>query len=195
MAIIQAYAIYDGRSNKFIGTSNPLIDINCERLAAYTPRPVWLKRYLANGSDGTEGNLIELPTIAPDSSDLADSNTLQGYWIEQDGYGVMVDVAFVTAGQPDNFQVQCSSSTPSVATRFYTSGIPTFIQPSLFNFCISRTDDGSVGAVNKLALDYNGSYVGNVSVVSRTGGVTKYQIQAFVLPIVYGTDTIAAGVC
>lgn len=192
MSFVSAYIIYDGTSGTYVGNQNKTIQINCDRLRAYSPRPCWLLRRLLPG-DGTQ--IQHLLTFEPSSAEIADANTLQGFAIEVDGQDTMIDIvsadALVTACNcPD-----CTDPILNVVTRFYTGGITSFVAPTLNYVCITRSDDGSGYAHDKIVMDYTGRYVGIVRLKSNTSGVSVYQVQTFytyltLIPV--GADVISS---
>jgi len=190
--LINAYVLYNGTTGIYVGndTPAPMISINCERLQAFSPRPVWLKRQLAPG-DGTV--ILYEPTFAPTSADLLDSNTLQGYWIEQDQQDVMVDVATLAAFQ--SACDACCGTVPAVVTGTYNGNVPAFTPPSLNTFCIYRADSGSAGDHDAFAASYVGNIVGiaqlrsNFSYLSHYTIKTYYSQEAF-QSLLVGSDTI-----
>lgn len=192
--LVSAYVIYDGTNNHYVGDQNTTIVINCERLNAFSPRKVWLKRFLAPG-DGT--TTIYEPTFDATDIDI-DSNTVIGYWVEQDGKDVILDIADPATGQPDNLQVACDAccdSTPTIVTRRYTSGIPTFAPLTIGTYCIFRIDDGDTPAHEQIALDYLTQIVGPVLMRSHISNTSHYTVQAFRAPKAFGSDTITSGAC
>lgn len=194
MNLISAYLIYDGRSNTYVDNGRT-ITINCEQLQAFSPVPVWLQRWLPSG-DGTD--VIYQPTFQLTSSEQLQygTNLIQGYWIQQDGAGMMIDI--VNANTLISACDQCCDSSPAVTLpRFYSGGIPLFGTPTDAIYCIARTDDGSAFAHNQVALDYSSQFHGSVLVKSNLSGVTHYQVTTFVgwPPVAIGTDTVTAGGC
>lgn len=191
--LLTAYVIYDGTTSRYVGDQNPTIQLNCERLNAFSPQPVWLVRQLAPG-DGTE--MIYTPTFGPSSAELLDPNTLQGFWIIQDGKSAMIDIP--NANTLTTSCDGCCGQNP-VLTRFYTGGIPSFNPLVQNTYCITRTDDGSTIAHGKIALDYMTQIISNPIRTSWVSGVSKYQIVSFYPSTtnfkIVGTDTIAAGGC
>lgn len=193
MSLVSAYVIYDGTSGTYVGGANKTIQINCERLKAYSPRPVWLLRRLMPG-DGTQ--IQHLVTFQPTSAELLDPNTIQGFWIEVDGEDTMIDIASAEAlinacNCPD-----CDTPDGNPVARFYTSGIPQFAQLTLNTYCLTRTDDGSGYAHDVAVMAYTGRYVGTMRLRSNVSGVSHYQFQAFGdAPTPVGTDVIALGAC
>lgn len=193
--IVNAYVIYDGTAHRYVGGENSTIAINCDRLNAFAPRRVWLLRELAPG-DGT--TIIYTPTFFPTSQQVLDSNTLQGYWIEQDGKDAMIDIA--TASSLTDACNACCGSVPTVATRFYTSGIPSFSPLTLNTFCLQRLDDGSAQAHGNIALDYLTNIVGGALLRSHITGTSHYQISSYytlsqMQKVLVGGDVIASGSC
>ena len=191
MPIVSAYAIFDGTTSTYVGDENATVQINCERVQAFSPRPVWLKRFQAPG----QGMYI-LYELTFDANDPEiDDNTLQGFWVNQDGKDVMIDAADATA-----FTTACDAccdDQPITVTRYYTSGIPSYTVPTLSTYCIERENDGSARAHEDVSLAYLTQYVGNVIAISHdTGtGVSQYQVEAFSEPTAIGDDTVSAGAC
>jgi hypothetical protein len=197
MPIVSAYAIFDGTTATYVGDANETVQINCERVNAFSPRPVWLTRYLAPGQGVY---ILYQPTFdvnqvsADNGATFYDDNTLQGFWIEVDGKDVMIDAAdaaaFVEACDT------CCDDQPVTVTRFYTSGITAFVTPTTSIFCIARADNGSVAAHEAVSTDYLTQYIGNVRLRVSTGTLSHYQIVSYSSTIkTIGTDTVAAGAC
>jgi hypothetical protein len=194
MNLVQAYLIYDGRSNRYVDNGTT-ITINCEQLSAFSPRAVWLQSWLPSG-DGTDR--IYQPTFELTSAEQLQygTNLIQGFWIEQDGAGMMVDVANI-ATLISACSACCGSNPAVTLARFYTGGIPLFTTPTEATYCIQRLNDGSMYANNQVALDYASQSHGSVVVKSNLSGVTRYQITTYVgwPPVAIGTDTVATGAC
>lgn len=191
--LVNAYVLYNGTTGIYVGDQGLTISINCERLQAFSPRPVWLKRFLAPG-DGTV--LLYEPTFNPSSAELLDPNTLQGYWIEQDGQDVMIDVTTQAA-----FQAACDAccgAVPSIIANTY-GGAPTAFAPLTLNtLCITRLDNGSAGDHDAAASAYVGLYVGKFIMRSTFSGTSKYTITTYFSSTTFptqGSDTVANGAC
>lgn len=194
MELVSAYLIYDGRSNSYVDNGT-YITVNCEQLQAFAPVPVWLQRWLPAG-DGTD--IIYQPSFNISSQEQLQygNNMIQGYWIQQDGAGMMIDIA--TASTLINACDQCCDASPAVQlARFYTNGIPAFAAPTEAIYCITRVDDGSASAHNQFALDYTSQFHGSAKVRSSLSGTTTYQVTTFTgwPPIAVGTDIVNAGAC
>ncbi len=190
--LVNAYVIYDGTTNTYVGGDGIQISINCERLQAFSPRPVWLKRTLAPG-DGTI--IIYEPTFAPTSAELLDTNTLPGFWIEQDDKDVMVDVTTQAA-----FQAACDAccgTVPTIIANNYGGFAPAFTPPTLASFCIFRLDNGDVNSMSQVSLDYLDQILGGtLQMKSHITGVSHYGCQSFYTTITpIGSDVITAGAC
>jgi hypothetical protein len=196
-AIVYAYVIYNGTTSTFVGDDYVTVAINCNRLQAYSPRPVWLVRELAPG-DGTI--ILYIPTFYPSSDQLLDPNTLPGLWIEVDGQDVMIDVqnqnptTFITACNA------CCGSVPTIVASNYNGNTPDFTPLTLNSFCIYRFDDGSAGAHDAFAAAYVGKYVGIAQLRSNFSNTSHYTIQSFYTlaqfsALLIGTDTIYTGAC
>jgi hypothetical protein len=193
--LINVNVIYNGTTGIFVGDESPrpTISVNCERINAWSPRPVWLKRQAAPG-DGTV--LLYEPTFNPTSDELLDENILQGFWIEQDGQDVMIDAVSVAAFQ--EACTACCGDVPTIVTPFYASGIPAYTPNTLKSICIYRFDDGSAKAHNAFAWDYTGLYVGKVQLRSNFSGVSHYTLQTYFSHLTFpvkGTDVIYQGAC
>ena len=194
MDLVSAYLIYDGRSNTYVDNGT-YITINCEQLQAFSPVPVWLQRWLPAG-DGTD--IIYQPTFELTSAEQLQygDNLIQGFWIQQDGAGMMIDIP--TASTLIDMCDTCCSGSPAVTlTRFYTTGIPLFASPTEATYCITRVDDGSAYAHGQFANDYAGQFHGNAKVRSSISGTTLYQVTTFTgwPPTAQGSDIVAAGAC
>lgn len=163
---------------------NNVISINVDRIMAFTPRPVWIKRYLVPGQNQVQ----YLITFEPSSADLLDVNILQGVYIEQDGQGVVVDCISVS-----NFITAADNS--GTLTQRYPAGVTAFVSPTANVFCVVRADDGSAGAAGLMSTDYVGQMVGNVQLRSNTSGISHYIINSFTTPFPIGSDSISAGAC
>lgn len=189
--LVNAYVIYDGTTSTYVGDQGVTISINCERLQAFSPRPVWLKRMLAPG-DGT--TIIYEPTFAPSSIELLDANTLAGFWIEQDGKDAMIDVTTQAA-----FQTACDAccgTVPIIIANLYAGNASAFTPLTLNSFCIFRLDDGSTQAHGQIALDYLTNIIGPVKMTSHITGVSHFSVTSFystLTPI--GGDVITSGAC
>lgn len=192
--MVQAYLIYNAQSNSYVDDGT-LVTINCERLQSFTPVKVWLQRWLAAG----DGTLVETQiTFDVNSVDLTQygANLIQGVYIEQDGAGMIIDIASA-ATLLDACNACCDDSPVATLTRFYTGGIPSFSNPVSANFCITRLDDGSASAHNEAALAYAGSFQGSIKLVSSLSGTSRYQVVSYTgwPPAARGTDIVATGTC
>lgn len=193
--LVNAYVIFNGTTNEYVGDRGIQISINCERLQAYSPRPVWLVRQMAPG-DGTV--ILYEPTFKPTSDQLLDPNTVPGMWIEQDGQDTMIDVANQLVS---NFQAACDAccgSVPTIIANTYGGNVTAFSPLNLNSLCIYRADDGSAGAVDDFAADYAGVFVGNVNLRSNLSGLSHYTIQSYYTYTTFplnGGDVIYQGIC
>lgn len=164
--------------------------VNCAELTADTPKPVWLNREQA--CCGENGIKYTLTFIDPENDDA-----LTGIWIVVDGRGVMVDATTV-----DNILEACETCCDGDAVAIITEytdedGVSTFdaiTGGTTSSYCITRADDGSLGAQKKFQLDYYGNILTAV-VFSASGTSTKYTVTSKVKPTPIAPDTIANGVC
>lgn len=185
-------------TNIYVGNDlpAPTVTINCERLQAYSPRPVWIVREPAPG-DGTI--ILYIITFNPSSDQVLDPNTLQGMFIIQDDQSIILDVTTVAA-----FQTACDAccgTVPDIIANRY-GGAPTPFTPLTTNtFCIFRSDDGSSGAHDAMADSYVGTYIGTMVLRSNFSGVSHYTVTTYyslaqMTAELQGTDVINnSGVC
>lgn len=191
--LVNAYVIYNGTTGIFVGDQGVTISINCERLQAFSPRPVWLKRFLAPG-DGTV--ILYEPTFNPSSEEVLDANTLVGMWIEQDGQDVMVDVTTIAA-----FQAACDAccgTVPAIIANNYGGNTPDFAPLTLNTICITHLDGGSAGDHDAFAALYVTRYVGRAILRSSFSGVSKYTLTTYYTASTFplsGSDTAVSGAC
>lgn len=176
--LFQATAIY--RNGHYVfNEANNVIDLNAPKIDGFSPRNVWLLRYIVPGQNQVQ----YLPTFEPTSADLLDSNTIQGLYVEQDGQGVMIDCISIA-----NFNSVANGDTPLITPRY--GAPPAFTTPTPLFYCITRTDDGSAYAHGVVSTDYVGQYIGNVRLKSNVSGVSVYTLQTFGKPIAIGSDSI-----
>lgn len=194
--LVTAKVIYNGLTNEFVANDpNALVTITCENLSAYSPRQVWLQRWLAPG-DGTL--IMYQPTFQLTSADVAayGANLIQGLWIQTlDGVPVMIDVldlqTFLTACNGC-----CDDDVPVPITPYYSTGVPSFTYPTTTSYCIARVDDGSADAFNNFALDYNPLQgINIVQMRSHASGISYYDVTSAIVPVPLGTDVVTAGAC
>jgi len=176
--LFTAVAIYT-KGQYVFNDPNPVIDINADKIDAFSPRPVWLLRYLVPGTN----QIQYLLTFQPTSADLLDANTILGLWVEQDGKGVMIDCISIA-----DFNTVANGT--GTITRRYSSA-PAFTNPTPAWWCVTRADDGSGYAHDVVVTDYVGQYFGNVRLKSNTSGVSVYTFQAYGTPTAVGSDSVA----
>lgn len=176
--------------------SNNIVSINADRVQALTPRPAWIKRYLVPG----QNQIQYLLTFEPSSADLADPNTLQGVYLEQDGIGFVIDSINVSNTN------DALNGVGSITQR-YGAGIPLFTTPTAVAYCLVRADDGSAYAHGQVSTQYVTQYVGNVRLRSNVSGISHYILFSYTFPIAqlnpipgvpstsWVLDTITAGAC
>lgn len=195
--LVNAYVIYNGTDSRYVGDQGIQISINCERLRAYSPRPVWLKRILAPG-DGTV--ILYEPTFNPTSDELLDPNIVPGMWIEQDGEDTMIDVAGQAVSAFQSACDACCGSVPTIIANTYGGNVTAFAPLALNALCIYRFDDGSAGAHDAFAADYVGLFVGMAQMRSSFSNTSHYTINSYYtylqfLGMVIDGDTVYLGAC
>lgn len=176
--LFTATAIYT-RGQYVFNDPNNQIDLNAYKVDAFSPRNVWLLRYLVPGTNQVQ----YLLTFQPTSADLADANTIIGLYVEQDGKGTMIDCISI-----DNFNLVANGT--GVIQRRYGAA-PAFTNPTPNWWCVTRADDGSGFAHNDVVTDYIGQYFGNVRLKTNTSGVSVYTFQAYGTVIGVGADSVA----
>lgn len=181
--LLLAVALYKAPHFTAFDTNN-IISINVDRIQAFTPRPVWIKRYVVPGQNQVQ----ILITFEPTSAELLDPNIIQGVYVEQDGNGVVVDCISVA-----NFVAAANNAT--ALTQRYPAGVPAFVSPFAIAWCISRVDDGSGFAHDNVVTDYLNQYAGNVRLRSNISGVSHYIVFSFTQIIAIGADIVTSGAC
>lgn len=176
--LFQATAIYSNGRYVF-NEPNNVINLNSTRLMGFTPRNAWLLRYIVPGQNQVQ----YLLTFEPTSADLADSNTIQGLYIEEDGKGVLIDCISIT-----QFDA-VANGTGTIQRRY--GAAPAFTNPTAQWFCVTRSDDGTAYAHGVVSTDYVGQYIGNVRLKSNTSGTSVYTFQAYGTPKAVKSDSIA----
>ena len=129
---------------------------------------------------------------------MLDPNILQGFWIEQDGLNVMIDVTTQAA-----FQTACDAccgTVPDIIANNYGGNVTDFAPLTLNSLCIYRFDDGSAGAHDAFAWDYTGKYVGKAQLRSNFSNTSHYTIKSYYTytqwkGLVVGTDVVYSGAC
>lgn len=191
--LVNAYVLFNSRHDQYVGDRGMTITLACDKVDAFSPRPVWLKRFRGPG-DGT--TILYEITFNPSSAELLDPNTLQGFMVEQDGEDIMIDITNANA-----FQTACNACCGGGAVVIANNygGAPTAFAPDTLNtFCIYRFDDGSAGAHDAFAADYVGQYVGKAVIRSNFSGTSHYTITTYWtisnFPLI-GSDVSYSGVC
>lgn len=176
--LFTAIAIYKDGHYVF-NDSNNSIAINSPQIDGFSPVNAWLLRYIIPG----QNQIQYLLTFDPNSAQLADANTIQGIYVEQDGQGVLVDC--ISTAQ----FIAVANGTGTIQRRY--GAAPAFTGPTPTWYCVTRADDGSAAAHGDVATDYVTQYIGNVRVKSNVSGVSVYTFQSFTVPIAIGSDSIA----
>lgn len=195
--LVNAYVIYNGTDARYVGDQGIQISINCERLRAYSPRPVWLKRTLAPG-DGTV--ILYEPTFNPTSDELLDTNIVPGMWIEQDGEDTMIDVLNQTIATFQQACDACCGSVPTIIANQYGGNVTAFSPLALNSYCVYRFDNGTAGDHDAMADDYVGQFVGYVQLRSNFSGLSHYTLSSYwsfatMQAKMIGTDILYPGPC
>lgn len=172
--IVNAYALYNGTMSAYVGDQGFVVQMNCDQLQSYSPRPCWLLR-IQNPGDGTSIN-YEI-TFGPSSTQLLDQNTLAGFWVEINGQDAMIDIT--TAAALQQACDACCGSVPTIIANNYGGNAPAFTPYTLNTFCIYRLDAGDTNAHGQMALDYLTQFVGPIIMKSHITGVSHYTITTF----------------
>lgn len=178
MYLFKATVIFKGGQYVFNDPENQ-VDLNSAKIDAFSPRVCWLLRTIVPGTNQVQ----YLITFTPSSEEIADTNTIQGLWVEQDGKGIMIDCISV-----DNFNTIANAG-GNLQRRY--GAAPAFTTPTPSWWCITRADNGSGAAHDKVVTDYIGQYIGNVRVKSNNSGISIYTVQAFGTLKAIGTDSVA----
>jgi len=176
--LFSATAIYKNGQYVFNDPNNT-IDLNAVKIDAFAPRNAWLLRTIVPGTNQVQ----YLLTFGPSSEELADANTIQGLWVEQDGKGILIDCISL-----DNFNV-VANGTGTIQRRY--GAAPAFATPTPNFWCITRADDGTGAAHDKVVMDYVGFYIGNIRLKTNVSGVSVYEVQAYGTLPALGTDSVA----
>lgn len=181
-SIFPVTAIYKNGQYVFNDPNN-VIDINATLLAPFSPRNAWLLRQLVPGTNQVQ----YLLTFSPSSADIADTNTIQGIYLEEVGssQGVLIDCISI-----DNFNLAANGTTTSVQRRY--GAAPAFTTPTPACWRITRADNGTAAAHGTVSTDYVGKIYGNVRLVSNTSGVSVYEVTAFGTLVAVKSDSVAA---
>jgi hypothetical protein len=188
--LINAHLIFDGLTSQ-VAYDYPLIQINCENLGAYAPRPVVVKRRVAPGFGVQDNNTLTFDLCDPE----IDENSLFGYAVTQvngDGTGRLVVVDATSAEAIVTACNACCDDAAETVTGIYTSGIPVMEDLSLTTYTLTRMDDGQPYDIQQATLDYLGQYFPGT--FRHTGwqvsGVSTYTFQSFTVPVEIGSDVI-----
>jgi len=177
LTIFTATAIYKDGQYTFNDPNN-LITINAAELDAFSPRNAWVLRTIVPGTNRVEYNI----TFSPSSADLADVNTIQGIYIEQEGDGVVIDCISIT-----QFNL-VANGTGTIQARY--GAAPAFTSPTTNYWCITRSDDGSGYAHDRVVMAYIGQYIGNMRLKSNISGTSIYTCQAYGTMVAVGSDSV-----
>lgn len=184
------------RKNHFVAQDPELnwAEINCSRISAFTPRPAWLLR-----EKYTDGRILYHLTFTESS----DTNALKGFWIEQDGEGMLIDVKEVN-GKPVSLAEYCksccdASPIPVIDTEYDWNDLSVFnySHSSRASYCIFRPNiDGDLIDVQQVVMDYTGNVEDiKVSSVSGSPKGVYFNGQSYETPRPVGSDVITSGEC
>lgn len=177
--LFSATAIYQATHYVFDDVNTRVIDLNAPRIGGFSPRNVWLLRYIVPGQNQIQYEL----TFEPTSDQLADTNTLQGLYVEQDGLGVMIDCISIA-----NFNAVANGTLGGISPRY--GAPPAFTTPTALYWCVTRSDDGTESDHSNITSDYVGQYIGNMRMVGNVTGVSTYRFQAYGTPKAIGSDVL-----
>lgn len=188
--LINARLIYDGLTSQ-VAYDYPLIQINCENLGAYAPRPAVVKRRVAPGFGVQESVVLTFDLCDPE----IDDNSLFGYAVTQvngDGTGRVVVIDATSAAEIVSACNACCDDTDDTVAGIYTSGIPAFEDLTATSYTLTRMDDGQPYDVQQANLDYLGQYFPGT--FRHTGwqvsGVSTYTFESYTVPVAIGSDVI-----
>lgn len=176
--LFQATVIYKAPHYTFNDPNN-VVDLNAPLVSGFSPRNVWLLRYLVPGQNQVQYQL----TFEPSSADLADVNTITGLYVEQGGTGIMIDCISIA-----NFNAVANGT--GTIQRAYGAA-PAFTSPTGNFWCVTRSDDGSAAAHGDVSTDYLTQYVGNIRLKSNTSGTSVYTFKAYGTVVAIGSDSVA----
>lgn len=185
--LISAYAIYNAGTGTYYGDNPIQIAINCNLISPFSPRLGYLKRRILMGVAG--GSIMEyLPTFDANDPEI-DSNTLTGVFVEIEEGLVMINAVSVANVilACDNC---CDTANGYIVSPLYASGIPSFTSPSVNTYTVTRSDNGTPGAVDQFSMDYMEYSVQDPTHTSYTSGTSVYKLYAFGTPTAVGTDVI-----
>ncbi len=183
--LVTANVLYNVTSGTPLMGLGVTATINCERLAAFSPRLIWIQAQFAPG-DGVE---VIYTTTSTQPDTLV--NVWRGWLIVQDSETIIIDAT--TGGLEDTCDACCDGTND--VPPLYSSNYPVLTAPTTSPFCIARTDAGDSSAFETLNLAYITQILGGATVFGRTGLITKYNVISFTTPVAIGTDTVTAGVC
>jgi hypothetical protein len=176
--LFTAIAIYKNGHYTFNDPNNQ-IAINSPQIDGFSPVNAWLLRYIIPGQNQVQ----YLLTFEPSSADLADPNTIQGVYVEQDGQGVLIDCISVAQF------ILVANGTGTIQRRY--GAAPAFTGPTPVLYCVTRADDGSASAAGSFSTAYVGQYVGNIRLKSNVSGISVYEILSYTTPKAIGSDSVA----
>lgn len=186
--LISAYAIYNAGTGTYYGDNPIQIAINCNNIAAFSPRLGYLKRRILMGVAG--GSIMEyLPTFDANDPEI-DANTLTGVFVQVEEGLVMINAVSV-ANVINTCDACCDVVNGNIVSRLYASGIPDFTSPSVSSYTVTRTDDGTPGAIDIFSIDYMEYSVQDPKHVSWVSGTSTYTLYAFGIPTAVGTDVVS----
>lgn len=183
MNIIDAKVLF--QNDTLVAECNRSMSLNCADFTMGSGKDAWIKR--TQGCCGDQG----FPALT--FQDPQDSSAIHGIWVESSKglFGILIDAA-----TPADVNTACNAccGTSTTVTPVYNGTLPADTSGALSNFCITRSDDGSITAIQNAYLDYQGQYA-TIRLFSNASGVSKYSVTATVKPIAINTDTVATGVC
>lgn len=184
MQLIKARKLWE--NGEFLGDVVTQFNFTCDLITNSTPRQGWLVP-----TEGCCGNPVfySLTLTDPKRTDA-----IAGVWIEFDNNGVLIDAE--TVAEVVDKCNGCCGDAPAIDAR-YDGKFPMIGKDvkQATTYQITRADDGSAQAEQRMRLAYLGEYIeGTFAKVSATGASSVYSFKAYKDPRPKGADVISSEV-
>ncbi len=143
--LVTAKVLYNVTAAEPLMYADVFATINCEQLASFSPRLIWIQQQVAPG-DGVE----IIYTTPSDDPTAIDSSAIRGMLIVQNDQTIIIDATTTSLQTACN---ACCDGSGTVAP-YYTSGVPAFVFPTTSPFCIASVDAGDSSAFETFNLRY-----------------------------------------